>query len=525
MLKKLLKSSWSSRDIDRLQAALPDNRRKNSFMESVFAKRMTAEILAKLNPPRSVFIPLDKSPHSSLRQYSSALSEYSSCPVCVELHDNLPESEWNDIHKVTGGTVRREKAVKSRLRPTHVCDSCGFPTHCSKDHYDLDKESHSEVCGILKQFVEDEHDIRSGRKFWETTFPGRQNAENVLNFSSWAHLFHTRSFMKPLLKSPVAQRNISRYLTYPYTIASILYNPFTYSDTKQNSDSSVTDYGMHILSPLSHGIQNTVKNASNEHKLFKSDLDRISFTSEPTAPSIIGDPYRIFIVGAAHENQLPSFVWEQISNSFPGVPLRLYFIGPETVPPKTSTWYKSNSIVPSSKIYRRPISSDNAELVINSLVLPVTVNLRMEYLSCKYESVHESLGPFNRRRDVFVLFNSGVGHYLYRDSWKPAIQSILKTKCLALFTSLSERDQEYDVKAIEEDYAGDFSVVIRPTKNKFSSMKVDIPADCLHEREEWVKCNYGIFAISGVGTDVGERLHDFNVESKPKSFLKRIFDL
>jgi hypothetical protein len=51
-----------------------------------------------------------------------------------------------------------------------VCPNCGFPTHCSEEHYRLDQERHErESCDTLRQINEDLHDIQSGRQFPEFT--------------------------------------------------------------------------------------------------------------------------------------------------------------------------------------------------------------------------------------------------------------------------------------------------------------------------------------------------------------------
>lgn len=93
-------------------------------------------------------------------------------------------------------------------------------------------------------------DSSSGRKFWEMTFPAGQPDEAALNFKNWPYVFATRKFPRPLLKSPISQRHVSRYLTYPYTIASMLYNPWTYYDDEGQRKRTVTDSGWHLLSGM-----------------------------------------------------------------------------------------------------------------------------------------------------------------------------------------------------------------------------------------------------------------------------------
>jgi hypothetical protein len=61
-----------------------------------------------------------------------------------------------------------------------------------------------------------------------------------------------------------------------------------------------------------------------------------------------------------------------------------------------------------------------------------------------------------------------------------------------------------DVKAVQEDYDGKYVVAVRPTRNKFSSMRPDIAVDCVHDPDNWVYSNYGLFAVHGIGAEVGD---------------------
>jgi hypothetical protein len=51
-----------------------------------------------------------------------------------------------------------------------TCPNCGFPTHCSAEHYRLDQARHErESCDALRTINEDLHDMQSGRQFPEFT--------------------------------------------------------------------------------------------------------------------------------------------------------------------------------------------------------------------------------------------------------------------------------------------------------------------------------------------------------------------
>lgn len=51
------------------------------------------------------------------------------------------------------------------------CPDCGWPTHCSKEHWEMD-EDHAKFCPRLREVNEDEHDLRSGRRMHEFELPG-----------------------------------------------------------------------------------------------------------------------------------------------------------------------------------------------------------------------------------------------------------------------------------------------------------------------------------------------------------------
>lgn len=66
--------------------------------------RVDVEKIAQFNQPKNEFYPLNKSPHSYLREMSANMVQYSSCPTCLSINDRLPEEEWNDIESIPGGT-------------------------------------------------------------------------------------------------------------------------------------------------------------------------------------------------------------------------------------------------------------------------------------------------------------------------------------------------------------------------------------------------------------------------------------
>jgi hypothetical protein len=177
---KSVKPTSVAPQTERLLAALPYSSRKqekpSSWMHRLFPNRVLSKLsapdtLAKLFPPQPKFIPLESSPHASLRELHNDCVQYSSCPVCLSLHDKLPEEEWDSMQAIPGGTSRQTVGPKSRLRPSYTCPESGWPTHCSREHWEEDAK-HQELIPALRQWIEDEHDAKCSRRHWEMAFPG-----------------------------------------------------------------------------------------------------------------------------------------------------------------------------------------------------------------------------------------------------------------------------------------------------------------------------------------------------------------
>jgi len=116
-----------------------------------------------------------------------------------------------------------QDSIKSGLPPKHVqyeCPDCGFPVSCSEEHYADDYEKHLEVCDVLRQVNEDDHDLHSGRFFAEFEYPGQQLEEALVNMTNWDTFLYSREFNA--VNDDRSLRQVTRLLTYPITIGSIL---------------------------------------------------------------------------------------------------------------------------------------------------------------------------------------------------------------------------------------------------------------------------------------------------------------
>lgn len=102
----------------------------------------------------NLFHPFSKSPFPPIRARGDAVKHLAPCPICVGSHTH-----------VHAHTQAQPRAVK------YECPDCGWPTHCSEEHWKEDKE-HKKYCQRLREANEDEHDLRSGRRMHEFELPG-----------------------------------------------------------------------------------------------------------------------------------------------------------------------------------------------------------------------------------------------------------------------------------------------------------------------------------------------------------------
>lgn len=93
-----------------------------------------------------------------------------------------------------------------------------------------DFEAHLEVCETIREINEDDHDLRSGRFFYEFEYPGRQEEDWVVNYKNWDTFMYTRQF--DAVNDDRSMRQVTRMLTYPVTIGSILHDLSPYGIRK-----------------------------------------------------------------------------------------------------------------------------------------------------------------------------------------------------------------------------------------------------------------------------------------------------
>lgn len=131
------------------------NQRRLIFNFLRGSKKQTAPVApTQILTEDNLFHPFSKSPFPAVRARGEAIKQLAPCPVCADTHTHL------HAH-----TQAQSRAVKFE------CPDCGWPTHCSEEHWKEDKE-HQKYCSRLREANEDEHDLRSGRRLREFELPG-----------------------------------------------------------------------------------------------------------------------------------------------------------------------------------------------------------------------------------------------------------------------------------------------------------------------------------------------------------------
>ncbi|KAJ7724076.1 zinc-finger of mitochondrial splicing suppressor 51-domain-containing protein [Mycena maculata] len=486
----------------------------------------------------NLFHPFSNSPFPMLRARGEAIQKLAPCPVCTTSHaQGHPHAE-------------EPRNVKFE------CPDCGWPTHCSEEHWKEDEE-HKKYCMRLREANEDEHDLRSGRRMFEFELPGPQGYEEAISLANWDVFWYTRGFMS--MDTERSRRHASKLLSYPITIGGAL----------------------HQWSPLMLSNQRLTPEGSRSLAAIRSTL-HVPLGAPETAEAQVGKPQvRIFILGARAESSLPVHVWEQLCLLFPAAQLHIFFIGPQVSLPKPETPSAPKSFQPSGpapsspaadaqtsqpspsetvapagagagatvpakldplkelqnrteylpNIYKPPAPMDidrqkytrNAinRYGVPSYTTPYTKELTVTGLRTNYIDVHhhfsDTLDPYS---DAFFFFSPGFGFPSEKSftedgvtplpqiasptEWGPVLPALLESKCPIFVTGFSPLDVERDVKSLSEapDVAGQFEWVVTPGPNTFGSEKWEI-AD--FDPRVMIKANWGIWAIRGRSKDVVER--------------------
>lgn len=171
----------------------------------------------------NLFHSFTHSPIPEIRKRAAFMRQHAYCPHPSHKPTRVAHNP-NDLEnrKSPGGAP-----------PAHVnfeCPDCGVPVYCCEEHWADDYEAHLEVCDVMREANEDDHDLRSGRFFKEFQFAEPQIEEILTNMSSWDTYLYTRDF--DALNKDREMRQATKLLTYPMTIASVIHELSPYNIRK-----------------------------------------------------------------------------------------------------------------------------------------------------------------------------------------------------------------------------------------------------------------------------------------------------
>lgn len=371
-------------------------------------------------------IPWDESPYADIRTRAAYIRAMAKCPVT-----NKPVN--------------------------FVCPISGIPTHHDEQAWEDDKEYHDlKKYENLRKVNLYEHDFRSGRKFDEFVFPGKQERDFTVSLQNWDTLFYTRDFNPMNTEFNLAAA--TKVLTYPMTIAAILHNLSPYG---LEPNGPMTIEGLRSIAALRYTLAKQ-SSARNE--------DEVVFRERPI---------RIFMVGAKMESMLPGYVWKQFGYLFPDTKFEFHFIGPHSYFDPETKQFTSSS---------RP----NGRPMISKFDEQITLLYHTKYFHEVYEQ--GDLFPFDPYLDVFFLFHPG---FKTADEihWDKALKGLLDSKCAINVTGYHDVDVEREIDWLKNHKLHDeMDILMNKADNLFGSTKIDL-VDI--NPTETFQANNKIFAFRG----------------------------
>jgi mitochondrial splicing suppressor protein 51 len=234
-------------DSSRRRAPEPDVRRsQNAEIPPFSATRARGLDRTPQNPferallrPDNLFQSFTNSPSPQIRKRAAVIRQNAYCPHPAHQPTRNPQSPHDTESRKTGS-----------MPPAHVryeCPDCGIPVSCSEEHFASDYENHLQICGVLRQINEDDHDLVSGRLFPEFDYPGPQIEEAQVNMTNWDTMLYSREFTA--INDERSMRQVTRLLTYPITVGSVLHELSPYSLKHR-----ITPEGLRSLSGTYHQL-------------------------------------------------------------------------------------------------------------------------------------------------------------------------------------------------------------------------------------------------------------------------------
>ncbi|EGY14938.1 hypothetical protein VD0002_g3640 [Verticillium dahliae] len=402
----------------------------------------------------NLFHSYSNSPIPAIRRRAAFMRQHAYCSHPDHRPTRVPTIAQDGEEAKEGGT----------MAPAHVdfeCPDCGIPVSCSKEHWMADYESHLEICDQLREINEDDHDLHSGRAFPEFEMAEDQLPEAVVNMSNWDTFMYTREF--DAINDERSMRQVTKMLTYPVTIGSILHELSPYSLSKGGR---LTGEGIRSLSALRYTLH-PPKNGKG------IDIKNL----RPEAP-----PVRVFCLGARAESSLPRNVWVQLAHLFPDSKIHLIFIGPESMANRDDEF----------PLPERTASNPFGMVVEDRVSSKMKISTIVDY----YHTLHTAqyFAPYDPYFDCFVLFHPGLGHPASSHEWTETLPQLLETKVPIIATGYTQFDMERDIEWVRKTAAGEFDILLEPGENLFRSLRWDIndldPQD--------ISCgNWGVWAFRG----------------------------
>ncbi|TKA31494.1 hypothetical protein B0A54_15628 [Friedmanniomyces endolithicus] len=132
--------------------------------------------------PNNLFHSYTRSPSPEIRQRAAFIRQNAYCPHPDHQPTRQPTSPFDPEGRKT---VEAGGAQQAPRHVSHECPDCGIPVSCCEEHFVDDYGSHLEICDLLRQINEDDHDLVSGRFFPEFEYPGVQIDEAQVNLTNW----------------------------------------------------------------------------------------------------------------------------------------------------------------------------------------------------------------------------------------------------------------------------------------------------------------------------------------------------
>ena len=249
---KLSRSFWTSTQT-KPDPSLPqpeqsvDPRFRTAPSGAQYAFSDSADNENQILPTENLFHSFSASPIPEIRRRAAYIKHHAYCPHPSHRKTRATFAPFDPEARKGDGPESLPAA-----RVNFECPDCGVPVSCCEEHWADDYETHLEFCDVLKQINEDDHDLLSGRYFEEFDYPEEWLEEALVNLSNWDTLLYTRQWKA--VNDTRALRQVTKLITYPVTIASVLHELSPYNIKKGGRltvEGLKSLTGMHFETPAS----------------------------------------------------------------------------------------------------------------------------------------------------------------------------------------------------------------------------------------------------------------------------------